>query len=304
MPTRLRRVPIDVLVLGVLIAVAGICVPAVALANHNFSDVPTSAGYHNFVDFLVQNGITTGCGSGLFCPGNPVTRAQMAIFLQKLATALETCPPDSVRSGTTCIDRYEASVWYVPPALNQSAAGRRLIEQIRLGTVTEAELRGDWVPEPVQVGLTSVDLASVGCSRSGSDAGCKDIYAVSIPGAQPARYITWFQAVAAARNAKKRLPTNAEWQAAALGTPKASCHTGVAIQSSGSAPGCVSHVGAFDMVGNAEEYVDGWVLGTTSCAAWGVDLPSTICASLPVLLRPHWLAAETLRMIPRPAFSL
>src|SRR5215475_14266330 len=81
-----------------------------ALANHNFSDVPTSAGYHDFVDFLVQNGITSGCGTGLFCPNNTVTRGQMAIFLQKLATALDTCPPDSVKSGSACIDRYEASV--------------------------------------------------------------------------------------------------------------------------------------------------------------------------------------------------
>ena len=27
------------------------------------------------------------------------------------------CPPDSVESGTVCMDKYEASVWYVPPTL-------------------------------------------------------------------------------------------------------------------------------------------------------------------------------------------
>jgi len=31
-------------------------------------------------DFAVQ-GITGGCGGGNFCPFNPVTRAQMAVFL-------------------------------------------------------------------------------------------------------------------------------------------------------------------------------------------------------------------------------
>jgi hypothetical protein len=44
-----------------------------------------------------------------------------------------------------------------------------------------------------------------------------NIYAVSIPGVTPSRFITWFQAAAAARNAGKRLPSNAEWQATGAG---------------------------------------------------------------------------------------
>ena len=31
-------------------------------ASHNFSDVPDGAFYHDFVQFLVDNGITAGCG--------------------------------------------------------------------------------------------------------------------------------------------------------------------------------------------------------------------------------------------------
>jgi hypothetical protein len=30
-------------------------------ASHNFNDVPDSAFYHAFVQFLVDNGITAGC---------------------------------------------------------------------------------------------------------------------------------------------------------------------------------------------------------------------------------------------------
>jgi hypothetical protein len=30
---------------------------------------------------LARRGITGGCGSGAFCPGDPVNRAQMAVFL-------------------------------------------------------------------------------------------------------------------------------------------------------------------------------------------------------------------------------
>ena len=54
-------------------------------ASHNFSDVPDSAFYHAFVQFLVDNGITSGCGNGQFCGESPVTRGQMAVFLQRLA---------------------------------------------------------------------------------------------------------------------------------------------------------------------------------------------------------------------------
>jgi len=53
-------------------------------ASHQFADVPDSAFYHNFVDFLVDNGITSGCGGGLFCGEQPVTRGQLAVFLKKL----------------------------------------------------------------------------------------------------------------------------------------------------------------------------------------------------------------------------
>jgi hypothetical protein len=34
-----------------------------------------------FVERLAAEGITGGCGNGNFCPNDPVTRAQMAVFL-------------------------------------------------------------------------------------------------------------------------------------------------------------------------------------------------------------------------------
>lgn len=179
---------------------------------------------------------------------------------------LTGCPPDSVRVGPTCIDKYEASVWYVPSVLTQ------LIQKIRSGAVTKADFEADWVPAPVQVGLAEGDLAAFGCTATGTDAGCMNIYVVSLAGVQPARAVTWFQAVAAARNSGKRLPTNAEWQAAALGTPEESCNTdSVAAIATGTSPGCVSHVGAWDMVGNLFEWVDAWVpRSEVFCpATWG-----------------------------------
>ncbi len=48
-----------------------------------FGDVPTSHPFYQFVEALVASGVTAGCGSGNYCPDNPVTRGQMAVFLAK-----------------------------------------------------------------------------------------------------------------------------------------------------------------------------------------------------------------------------
>ena len=46
-----------------------------------FSDVPCSNPFAPWIEELVKRGITAGCGGGLYCPNNPVTRGQMAVFL-------------------------------------------------------------------------------------------------------------------------------------------------------------------------------------------------------------------------------
>jgi hypothetical protein len=226
-------------------------------ASHNFNDVPPGAFYHDFVDYLAQSGITAGCGPGQFCGEQAVTRGQMAVFLG-LLRLVAGCPPDSVRVGSICLDKYEASVWEVPPA------NVPLIRKIRLGTVTLAELQAG----ATQRGAPNDDYGAA-CVDSG--VGCVNLYAVSIAGVTPSRHLTWFQATAAARNAGKRLPTNVEWQAAALGTPDgAPC---VVASGSPGGPtgsvGCVSNAGVFDMVGNLSEWVADWILlpGSPACDA-------------------------------------
>ena len=54
-----------------------------APATATFPDVPTSDIGFQYVEALVASGITGGCGGGNYCPDNPVTRRQMAIFLTK-----------------------------------------------------------------------------------------------------------------------------------------------------------------------------------------------------------------------------
>ena len=53
------------------------CVPGAEM----FTDVPASAPFCPWVEELARRGITGGCSADQFCPGNPVTRAQMAVFL-------------------------------------------------------------------------------------------------------------------------------------------------------------------------------------------------------------------------------
>ncbi len=48
-----------------------------------FNDVPDTDPGYQYIQALAASGITGGCGGGNFCPDNPVTRRQMAIFLSK-----------------------------------------------------------------------------------------------------------------------------------------------------------------------------------------------------------------------------
>jgi len=48
-----------------------------------FNDVPVNHPQFQFIEALAESGITVGCGSGNYCPNNPVTRGQMAVFLAK-----------------------------------------------------------------------------------------------------------------------------------------------------------------------------------------------------------------------------
>jgi hypothetical protein len=61
--------------------------PACVAGQEMFNDVPASSPFCPFIEELVRLGITGGCGGGNFCPGDPVTRQQMAAFLVKALLA-------------------------------------------------------------------------------------------------------------------------------------------------------------------------------------------------------------------------
>ena len=58
-------------------------VPPAVGASTGFSDVPTTHWAAAWIKQLAAENISTGCGSGIFCPGSSVTRDQMAVFLVK-----------------------------------------------------------------------------------------------------------------------------------------------------------------------------------------------------------------------------
>ncbi len=74
-----------------------------AFATHRFSDVPSSAIYHDAVEWMVNRGITLGCAVGLYCPDAFATRAQLALVMQRLGNALTPIPLD-VTDGRGTID--------------------------------------------------------------------------------------------------------------------------------------------------------------------------------------------------------
>jgi formylglycine-generating enzyme required for sulfatase activity len=192
------------------------------------------------------------------------------------AKPLRKCPPDAVVSGTVCMDKYEASVWRVPNATTTNAS---LVKKVQQGKATAADLTAGGGTQ-LGIGL-SEDYAP--CADSGQNC-ADDIYAVSLAAVSPSANLTWLQAQAACKNARKRLPSNAEWQAAVIGTPDpgpdngtTDCNTDSVFTAvpTGSRTSCKSTCEAFDMVGNVWEWVADWVPRSTGCGGWRAAVSPT-----------------------------
>jgi len=58
-----------------------------------FTDVPAGAFAAAYIEDLAARGVTGGCGLGVFCPDDPVTRAAMAVFLLVMKHGTGYVPP-------------------------------------------------------------------------------------------------------------------------------------------------------------------------------------------------------------------
>jgi hypothetical protein len=69
----------------VMVAVM-VLIPAVAYAGSVFTDVEDSSTHIDGITFMKDSGVSIGCdNNNNYCPGDPVTRAQMATFMYRLS---------------------------------------------------------------------------------------------------------------------------------------------------------------------------------------------------------------------------
>ena len=197
---------------------------------------------HNLV--VEGDGTFTGdldvAGTGTFdtLEANELT-VTMSIWLPECPSGYERDPrrdivlcsngrDEMVKVGDFWVDRYESSVWQ-----NADCSG------IQYGDTD------DWA------------TVSVGFPYHGSFT--VPLYACSVTGVTPSRYLTWFQAQSACAASGKRLLTNGEWQAAVAGTEDpGGCVVSAGGPRATGAGTCLSHWGAEDMIGNLWEWVEDW----------------------------------------------
>ena len=87
-----------------------------------FTDAPSGSFGFSFIEAIARAGITSGCGNGNYCPSASVSRAQMAVFLERGINGSDFSPPPA--SGNIFLD----------VAANDYAAG--FIEQLFVDGIT------------------------------------------------------------------------------------------------------------------------------------------------------------------------
>jgi hypothetical protein len=74
----------------------GICYAPPPATGTVFPDVPANSFAAAWIEALAAEGVTSGCGGGLYCPNATVTRAQMAVFLLKMLEGSAYAPPPCI----------------------------------------------------------------------------------------------------------------------------------------------------------------------------------------------------------------
>lgn len=227
----------------------------------------------------------------------PLSAKLAAVALSALAagaaaSAKPQCPPDSVRAGTVCIDKYEASLWLVP---DPTSLNQKLVRKIQDGSATLVDLVSGEATQLPTDGPYPAFFPGDGdwTPLIGSSPPTPGVYAVSIARVTP-NIASWFQADQACALADKRLPSNYEWQVATAGTPDpgvdddhtTTCNTATfdALAATGSRSACVSAWGAHDTVGNVAEWVADWSQRSSTSTLFFGDLSAFGGSGLSVLL--------------------
>jgi len=89
----------DQMAVFVLVAKESASYTPPACTTPMFNDVPAGNPFCRWIEELARRGVVSGCGGGRYCPGDPVTREQMAVFvLRTLDPALNppACSPPNL----------------------------------------------------------------------------------------------------------------------------------------------------------------------------------------------------------------
>lgn len=70
-----------------------------------FTDVTCAGQFDAWIEQYAADHITGGCGGGLYCPNSPVTRAQMAVFVEKAMRGTDAWSPGDLGSFNTGLGR-------------------------------------------------------------------------------------------------------------------------------------------------------------------------------------------------------
>jgi TonB family protein len=84
-----------------LVVCLGLFIPE-RVSGQSFNDVPTDYWAYSVIENFAAIGITAGCGNDNYCPEDPVTRAQMAVFLERAIHGSGYQPPPA--SGNLFLD--------------------------------------------------------------------------------------------------------------------------------------------------------------------------------------------------------
>jgi hypothetical protein len=85
-----------------------------------FNDVDCTGLFDAWIEQYAADEITGGCGGGNYCPNNPVTRGQMAVFVEKAMRGTAQWGPGDRGDGNTVLGN---SAWLAEGGIHNTAIG-------------------------------------------------------------------------------------------------------------------------------------------------------------------------------------
>lgn len=189
----------------------------------------------------------------------PINPVPYAVYAQQYGTP--DCPVGYERNPATPAGRS----W-----CRRALAGGLYDEVVRVGVgptafwIDRYEASSNLARDASGAWLFESDTEPPGFPHNGQGATPPYVFSVARPaGTQPARWITWFQALEACAANGKALPTGSQWLRAARGTPDpGGCQVSSSdVRNAGGGAECQSVWGAQDMIGNLPEWTDEWHAG-------------------------------------------